>query len=285
MAGNQLPNKMFRDKDGDIAIGKVVVSAIGAFILLLVVLSLWPLRSIDAGQRGVLTVFGKVNPNVLGEGLHFVNPLASVHAVSLQTQTINFDNDNAMSAASNDLQDVTIAVVANYHLPESDVVPVYQQYQGLPNFQSNKLEPAVREAVKSITAQYTAEELVTKRSEVSTKIEAAIVTDFQQLGVVEESFKIVNLTFSDDFTKAIEAKVTAVQDAEAAKNKLSQVQYEAQQRVAEADGEAKAIAIQAAAIQNQGGAAYIQLKAIEKWDGKLPVYQLAGTTPFINITK
>jgi len=274
---------MFRDSNGEIQTGKVVVWSIVGVILLVVLVYFWPFSSVGAGQRGVVTVFGKVQNNVLGEGLHIVNPVASVHEISLQTQTIDESGDDALTAASNDLQDVKIEAVANYHLPESAVVPVYQQYKGLDNFQANKLTPAVREAVKSVSARYTAEELVTKRSEVSTKIEQAIVDDFQQLGVVEESFKITNLTFSADFTKAIEAKVTAVQNAEAAKNKLSQVQYEAQQRVAEAEGEAKAIAIQQQALQANGGAEYIQLQAINKWNGTLPTYVSSGAVmPFIN---
>jgi len=264
---------------------KIVTHAIIALVLIILVISFFPFTSVPAGTRGVKTLFGKVDSSPLGEGLHIVNPLVNVHKVSLQTQTINDTGNDGLAAASNDLQDVKMEVVSNYHLPESSVIAVYQQYQGLDNFQRNKLEPAVRESVKSISAQYTAEELVTKRSEVSSKIEERIDQSFKDLGVVQESFKIVNLTFSPEFTKAIEAKVTAVQNAEAAKNKLAQVQYEAQQRVAEADGEAKAIAIQAQAIQTQGGQSYINLKAIEKWDGKLPVYQLSGTTPFINIGK
>lgn len=274
----------FETADGDIRGGRIAAVIALAIVALIAVTTLWPFDSVGTGQRDVVTLFGKVQPRVLGEGFHFINPLAATHSVSLQTHTIDQTGADALSAASNDLQDVKMEVVANYHLPESSVITVYQQYQGLDNFTTSKLAPTVREAVKAVAAQYTAEELVTKRSEVSAKIEASIVTEFQQLGVVEESFKITNLTFSDDFTKAIEAKVTAVQDAEAAKNKLAQVQYEAQQRVAEAKGEADAIAVQSAAVQNNGGAAYLELQAINKWDGHYPTTMLAnGSVPLINI--
>ncbi len=77
--------------------------------------------------------------------------------------------------------------------------------------------------------------------------------------------------------------MTAEQNALAAKNKLEQVKFEAEQRIAQAQAEAEAIRIQAEAIQNQGGAEYVNLKAIEKWDGKLPVYSLGSATPFINL--
>ena len=66
---------------------------------------------------------------------------------------------------------------------------------------------------------------------------------------------------------------------------MKRVTVEAQSRVAQAEGEAKAIAIQAQAIQTSGGANYVQLKAIEKWDGKLPAYNGGGVVPFVNIGK
>lgn len=272
----------FTEDNGNLKEFRIAITVMCLFVALFLIVFFWPFASVNAGNRAVLTTFGKVNSTVLGEGLHLKNPLSGSHEVSLQTQTIDETGEDSLAAASNDLQDVKMEVVANYHLPETSVISVYQQYQGLKNFQTNKLEPAVRESVKSVTAQYTAEELVTKRSEVSTKIENNIVSEFKDLGVVEESFKITNLQFSADFTKAIEAKVTAVQDAEAAKNKLAQVQYEAQQRVAEAQGEAQAIQIQSQAIQANGGGAYLQLQAINKWNGALPSAVIPNAAlPFI----
>lgn len=148
------------------------------------------------------------------------------------------------------------------------------------------IDPALQEAVKSVTAKYTAEQLITKREEVTSAIQVQLRNKLQPSGIEVDGFNVINFDFSTSFNAAIENKVTAEQNALAAKNKLDQVKYEADQRVAEADGEAKAIAIQAAAIQNQGGAAYIQLKALEKWDGKLPTYMLGGSSvPFININK
>ena len=102
--------------------------------------------------------------------------------------------------------------------------------------------------------------------------------------MVVDEFSIVNFNFSESFNTAIEAKVTAEQNALAAKNKLEQSKYEADQRIATAKGEAEAIKIQAQAIQTQGGAAYINLKAIEKWNGLLPVYMMGNSpVPFINL--
>lgn len=274
--------------------GKWIIWSIAGLIVIVLVSYFWPFAQVGAGHRGVVTVYGKVQDQVLGEGLHVVNPIASVHEVSLQTQSIDLEagtgntgaGGNTLAAASKDLQDVKIDVVVTYHIPETMVKEVYQQYQGLDQFQTNKLAPIVREAVKSVAAQYTAEELVTKRQEVSDKMDATIQTKFNELNTVAESFKIVNLAFSASFTQAIEAKATAVQDAEAAKNKLVQVQYEADQKVATAKADAEAIQIQAQAINSQGGADYVQLQAIQKWDGHLPSQMIPGSTvPFINLSK
>lgn len=282
-------------KNNQPRVGKLITHAIIAVIALIVIFSYWPLASVGAGQRGVVTVFGKVQDNVLDEGLHLINPLASVHKISVQTQVIKFDNGqqngdknetSSLFAATKDLQDVQIATVVTYHLAPTLVREVYQQYQGLDAFQNNKLSPVVREAVKSLSAQYTAEELVTKRQEFSDKVQQTIAARFAELGTGFESFKVVNFEFSAEFTKAIELKATAVQNAEAAKNKLVQVQYEAQQQVEKAKAEAETIRIQAQAINSQGGADYVALQAIQKWNGVLPVQMIPGSTvPFINLTK
>ncbi len=273
---------------------KWITRGIVTLVVIILVSYFWPFAQISAGHRGVVTLYGKVQDQVLGEGLHIVNPLVSVHEISLQTQSIDLEKGtgntgaegSTLAAASKDLQDVSIDVVVTYHIPESMVREVYQQYQGLDQFQINKLAPIVREAVKSVAAQYTAEELVTKRQEVSDKMDTTIRNKFNELNTVAESFKIVNLAFSASFTQAIEAKATAVQDAEAAKNKLVQVQYEADQKVATAKADAEAIQIQAQAINSQGGADYVQLQAIQKWDGHLPSQMIpGGTVPFLNLSK
>jgi regulator of protease activity HflC (stomatin/prohibitin superfamily) len=123
---------------------------------------------------------------------------------------------------------------------------------------------------KSVVAKYSAEESITKRSEVSKDIEEALNARLQKYGITIQSFNIINFEFSKSFNDAIEAKVTAEQDALTQKNKLEQVKYESEQKIVSAEAQAKAIEIQAKAIQNQGGEEYVKLKWIEKWNGQLP---------------
>jgi regulator of protease activity HflC (stomatin/prohibitin superfamily) len=139
-------------------------------------------------------------------------------------------------------------------------------------------------AVKASTANYTAEELITKREVVRQTIQDSLTERLKQNYVDVTGVSIVDFNFSPSFNQAIEAKVTAEQNALAAKNKLEQVKYEAEQRVEQAKGEAEAIKIQTQAIQSQGGRDYVNLKAIEKWNGELPQQMMGGAVPFVNIT-
>jgi regulator of protease activity HflC (stomatin/prohibitin superfamily) len=248
---------------------------------------------IGPGQRGVIVQFGKVSDRIMGEGLNFKMPIQdNIAVISVQTETVQFDNllgkgdsseKSSLFCATKDLQDVQIAVIVNYHLDASKVNKTYQQYGE--TYKSNIIEPIIREVIKSQAALYTAEELVTKRAEFSEKVSALLAEKIGTKDSIFERLNITNFQFSDSFSKAIEAKVTAEQNALAAKNKLEQVKFEAEQRVAQAKGEAEAIKIQASAIQAQGGKEYVSLKWVEKWDGQLPNTVLGDAVPMININQ
>ena len=252
--------------------------------------------TISAGNVGVKTTLGKVS-GTAQPGLYFKAPFfQQMHSMSVKTLTINYDKggdvgneknqDTNLFGASKDLQDVAIGVVVNYHIDASKVSDIYTQYSSVENYQANVIEPIIRELVKSTSAQYTAEELVTKRAEFSDKVNALLATQFIDKSAILERFSVTNFQFSDAFSKAIESKVTAVQNAEAQKNKLEQVKYEAQQQIETARAQAETIRIQANAINSQGGADYVQLKAIEKWNGNLPVQMVPNATvPFIDLNK
>ena len=249
--------------------------------------------TIDAGERGVKTRLGAIT-GTIDPGLYFKMPfIEKVKAMEVKTRTINYDKNGTegdatdtskLSGASKDLQDVWIGVVVNYHIDPAKVDMIYSQYRSVENYESNVIEPVIREVVKSTSAQYTAEELVTKRAEYSDKVNLTLAEKFTAKDAVLERFSVTNFEFSQAFTQAIEGKVTAVQNAEASKNKLEQIKFEAQQKIETAKAEAESIRIQANAINSQGGADYVQLKAIEKWNGNLPTQMIPGSTvPFINL--
>ena len=104
----------------------------------------------------------------------------------------------------------------------------------------------------------------------------------QGYGLLISDLNIVDFDFSESFNDSIERKVTAQQDALAAENKLKQIEFEAQQAVASAKGKAEAQRIEGEALR--ANPEVLELRAVEKWDGKLPQYMTGGqTTPFINI--
>ena len=228
---------------------------------------------ISAGHTGVQVTLGEVNPNPLTEGVHFVNPISQVKDVDVRLQKAQL---NGANAGTKDLQVVHTDIVVNFRLDPLKVPHIYKEY-GL-NVDEKVLGPGVNEAFKSVTGHYTSEELVTKRDIVSAEILQHLVAKMAPFNITVSNVSLVNFGFSEAYQKAIEAKVIATQQTAKAEQDLARIKVEAASRIAQADGEAKAIAIQAAAIQSNGGENYVKLQWIEKWDGKLPSTMLGGDT-------
>lgn len=250
---------------------------IGVMVFIVLIIFFTSFYTISAGYRGILTTFGKPSMDAKGEGLHFKMPLIQ-GIVKMDVRTQKYEAD--LTAASKDLQDVNTKIAINYHiLPES----APEIYQGIGvDYAEKVIYPLEQEINKETTAQYTAEELITKRNEVRESMKAKLTEKLRGRNIVVEEISIVNFKFSDAFTQAIEMKVTAEQSALGAKNKLEQTKYEAQQRVAEAQGKADAMTIEINSLKQNKD--ILQLRAIEKWNGRLPLVT-GGATPFIDITK
>lgn len=255
---------------------KVVV--IGILAIVVIGLILGSVGTVAAGQIGVKTRFGKVISTVQ-PGLYFKAPFVEgVTKMDVQTQKDQTD----ATAASNDLQQVTATVAVNYHVEPTDAATVFQNVGA--DYADRVISPAIQESIKAITANYTAEQLITEREQVREQVLTLLTTKLQVYGVQTDSLNIVNFAFSDQFNTAIEAKVTAQQNALAAENKLVQTEAEASSTVVAAQAQAESIQIQAQAINSEGGADYVELQAISKWNGELPIQMIPGETlPFINI--
>ena len=171
----------------------------------------------------------------------------------------------------------------SYRIDGAKAATMYKEF-GL-DLENKILLPAINESFKATTAHYNSEELVTKRDEVSSAIHTELQNKVGKYGLDISEISLVNFGFSAEYQAAVEQKVIATQNKQKAEQDLARIKVEAEQRIAQADGEAKAIAIQAAAIQSNGGAQYVQLQAIEKWDGKLPSTMASGAVPFLNLGK
>jgi regulator of protease activity HflC (stomatin/prohibitin superfamily) len=127
--------------------------------------------------------------------------------------------------------------------------------------------------------------LITKRDTVSAEILEHVRAKVAPFDIEIQGISLVNFGFSAAYQQAIEQKVIATQQKQKAEQDLERIKVEAQQAIATAEGRAKAIQIETQAINSQGGAAYVQLEAIKKWDGKLPNVNGGGAVPFINVGK
>jgi len=249
--------------------------------ILLVFLFFRPWVQIGAGERGVLLNFGAVEDTVMNEGLHFRMPIRqTVAIVDVKVQKAVTD----AAAASADLQDVTSSVALNYHVIPDKANVVYQTI-GV-QFKERIIDPAIQEVMKAVTAQYTAEELITKRPAVSEAMRAALAERLLAYNIAVDTFSIVSFSFSKVFTEAIEAKQTAEQLALKSKRDLERIKIEAEQKVTAAKAEAEALRLQRANISRdliELRKVEANLKAIEKWDGNLPQVTGGGAVPFIGV--
>ncbi len=267
---------------------KIVVAAVIVLIVIAVVASS-SVKIVDAGNRGILTHWNAVDLTSapLDEGIHFVVPFQD-DIVQMEVRTLKYDTSTR--SASQDLQTVQTTVTVNYH-PDTEKVHYLYKEIGL-SYENRVIQPAIDETVKQVSANYNAEELITKRPLVKADIENAIRERLDQFYIETEVISITDFEFSPLFAKAIESKVEAEQKAQKAENDLIRIEVEARQleaqavglaaaNVAEAQGEAEAISIINNALSNNPF--YIEWLKTQAWDGKLPLVVGEGGTPFISI--
>jgi regulator of protease activity HflC (stomatin/prohibitin superfamily) len=251
----------------------------GFFVVVIIVLStiFGSFAVVPAGHRGVLLTYGAVENRILPEGISMIMPFVNqVEIMSVQTMKYS----TQASSASKDLQIVSTEVTLNYRLEPTLVNKIYQELTT--SYEDKVIQPAIQEVVKASTAKFTAEELITKRETVKSEIESALSDRLSKFGgIIMQTVSITNFDFSPEFNKAIETKVTAEQNALAAKNKLEQVKYEAEQRVAQATAEAEAIRIQGEALKSNPQ--LISLNWVAKWSGNLPNTLIIGGNQDTNL--
>ncbi len=240
---------------------KIIALAVGVIVLLAVLLTCFTV--VPAGHTGVVLTFGAVEENVLDEGLHFKVPIVqSVVQMNNRTQKVETDG----TASSKDLQIITYSVAVNYHISEESSASLFQNVGK--DYGSVIIVPAIQESIKAVTAQFTAEELITKRQTVGDQIKDALSEKINQYGIVVEIFNIVNFDFSEEFNAAVEAKQTAQQNALKAEQDLARIEVEAQQKITQAQAEAESIKLIQEALAESPD--YVEYVKWSKWDGELP---------------
>ncbi|MFV9511179.1 prohibitin family protein [Tepidibacillus sp. LV47] len=257
---------------------KIIVSLIILFLTIFLLIDSFVI--VDAGNRGVVTQLGAVQNRVLNEGLHFKIPFIQ-QVIQLEVRVQKEQTEQ--TAASKDLQVVTTTVAVNFHLIPDEVNHLYQKV-GMA-YKERIVAPAIGESLKAVTAQYTAEELISKRSEVSEKVKETLAKKLATYYMQLDEINITEFKFSDEYNQAIEQKQIAEQQALKAKLDLQRVEIEAKQKIEQAKAEAEALKLQKQEVTKELielRKIEAQMEAIKKWDGKLPNVT-GGSIPFIDV--
>ena len=291
-------------------VGKIV--SLVVVVLLLVVLGMNAFATVPVGSTGILLTFGKVEDTALSEGIHFKIPFAQ--------RIISIDNrvkklELSTEAFSKDIQTVSATLAVNYRLQTDKTFSIYKTTGLL--YEENIIIPATHEVLKSVCAQYTAEELISKRAESSDMMRDELDAKLNDIGITITDFNIIDFDFSDEFISAVESKQvaeqlkkkaateneTAIAQAEREKQvSIKQSEAEAERVRIEAEAKAKSVLIAAQAeaeatklaadaesyrletISKYITEGIIQMTISEKWDGQLPTIVGTDTAGIMDIT-
>lgn len=227
-----------------------VAAVVLAFILLVN-----SIKVVGVGQVGIVTRFGQITREA-SSGIIFKLPVEHLIKMDIKTQKEQQD----ASAATKDLQTVKTTIALNYHLTPTTARKVFQQVGT--QYQTVTIDPIIQEAVKSVTSQYNAAELISERPKVEQALNDRLISKLTDRGITVDNVSIVNFKFSTAFDAAIEQKQVSQQNAQKAQYDLQTAQLKAQAQ----DVQAKTLTPE-----------YLQLQAIERWDGKMPAYLGSGT--------
>lgn len=265
-------------------IAKVVGFGFLALIVIITILSLNPFRQIETGEVGIVMRLGKID-RVLSPGLHYKTPW--IEDVVVMDTTLQ-KTETVADAATSDKQQAITNVAVNFRIDETAVETIWSSLRN--DYVTRVIDPTIQEAVKKVTARYTIDELLEKRDEIKAAITESIRTTAEKNHIIVTEVYITNFKFSDRVNQSIEETAKAKQDALKAQQDLARVQFEAEQKVANAEAEAEAIRLASQAANNPR---YVELKQLEvqlefakKWNGQLPQNLYASAPlPILDILK
>ena len=230
--------------------------------ILLLIIALSSITIVPAGHSGIVITLGAIEEKVLNEGLHFKIPFLQT-VKTLDARILKYESDAA--CVSKDMQEVQARIAINYRIDIQNADKLYQNIGE--SYELIIINPAVSECVRSTTAKFTSDELISKRSEVSNQIKDLLVEKLQGKYISIDSLNIISFEFSENFNKAIEDKQIAEQQAIKARHDLEQIRIEAEANVLLAKSEYEAlILMKSISITKE----MLLLEYIKKWDGKLP---------------
>jgi regulator of protease activity HflC (stomatin/prohibitin superfamily) len=221
---------------GKIRLAGLVVLAIGFFTACV--------KQVDAGEVGVKSLFGKIQPEVLTSGLNVVNPLLTIHMIDVRTQNYTMSGvqderenagDDAIRVLTADGLEVVIDLTVLYRVLSTEA-PRLVKETGL-DYRDKIVRPITRTKIRDNSVYYSAVDLYSiKRDEFQTRIFQTIEANFKQRGLVLEQLLVRNITLPQMVKGAIEEKIKAEQDAQKMQFVLQKEKQEAERKRVEAQG-------------------------------------------------
>ena len=248
------------------------ISAIVIAVLFVVITIFNCLTSVPTGFVGIKTRFGQVQDDVIQEGLNTKVPyIEQIIKIDCRTKKI----ETTSESSTKDMQTVASTVAVNYNVNKETANQLYKNVGT--DYEDIIINPAILESIKSAMAQYTAEELITKRAEVSNKIQETLINKIKERGFNVTEFNLTNVDFSEEYDKAIEAKAVKQQEVVTAQAELEKQKIQNEKEIAIAEKDAKVMELQNEQITDktlQLKSLEIQQKLIEKWNGTFPTTML-----------
>ena len=247
---------------------------ISIIVLVFLILMSASVTTINSGEVGIRVRFGKVIEKRAQEGINFTIPfIEKIEKMNVKVQKTEVKT----SSSSKDLQEVDMSIAVNYKIDNDKAIELYKTVGT--GYVEVVLEPAIEESIKAVTSKYTAEELITNRSEVSQKCMEELSKKVEKYGLNVNDFNITNFSFSDEFERAIEEKQVAEQKVLTAKQELEKEKIEAEKKIVAAEAEKKSNELKQKTLTDN----IIKEKFIEKWDGVLP--KVVGEKGILDITQ
>lgn len=228
---------------------------------------------VDPGETALQIRMGKIVSCTDVSGFYLKAPIDKIVRINNRIVKSGIETE----ALSHDLQFVSIGVAINYRI--NNAQDIFNRVG--PDIVKVIIDPFAQESIKAIVAQYTAEGLIQFRHKAKEKVFDELKERLSPFNITLIDFNFVHLDFSKDFLHAVENKQIAMQSALTAKNLTEKIKEEALQTKERAEAEAYAMEVKRKSVNQET----IMLKAIEKWDGKLPVTMASNPLPFMNIVK
>ncbi len=240
---------------------KPIIGGLISFVSLVLLLA--SLSIVNPTEIGFKVTLGRAEDGVVNSGLNIHWPFISGIQV-LDTRVVKIDEKGG--AASKDLQIVNFDAAISYHINPDKARDIFLQIGTADSIQNNIVLPAVNETLKSVTSQYTAEEIITKRPELKTAIDKDLSVRLDKFNIILNEVSLVNVDFSADYNQAIEQKQVAQQNALKAAYQKDQAVIDAQTVVISAQGQSDAQKLLVQSLSPE----LIQKMWIDKWNGILP---------------